>query len=122
MNDRTAPLVSSTPAAPLPSTLRAPQQPSRALLADARIERDVQIELAALLADLRVCVVNYVYRRRAEGAPVERVLPEVRCLVREAESCEQWSDPEDTLLAHAVRWGLEAYHDQTAPSSVRGRA
>jgi hypothetical protein len=42
--------------------------------------------------------------------PVERVLPEVKCLVREAESCEGWRDPSDALMAHAVRWSIEAYY------------
>jgi hypothetical protein len=88
-------------------------------LVDARIVSDVEAELADLLADLQLCVVNYVYRRRAEGAPVERVLPEVRCLVREAESCERWSDPDDLLVAQAERWSREAYADSTSARAAR---
>ena len=79
---------------------------------EAASDDQLNAELVALLADLRVSVTNYVSRRRAQGAPVERVLPEVRCLVREAESCERWLDPEDTLLSQAERWSLEAYQTE----------
>jgi hypothetical protein len=54
----------------------------------------------------------FVRRRQSEGLPIERVLPEVKCLVREAASCERWVDPGDTLTARTVRWAIEAYYDQ----------
>ena len=121
MNDRLASAVSPSGDArgPIPPVLVVPPLALAAPLADARNSSEVEAELADLLADLHLCVVNYVYRRRAEGAPVERVLPEVRCLVREAESCERWSDPDDLLVAQAERWSREAYADSTTTRAAR---
>lgn len=121
MNDRLASAVSPSGDVhgSVPPVLAVAPRSMAAPLADARIVPDVEVELADLLADLRLCVVNYVYRRRAEGASVERVLPEVRCLVREAESCERWTDPEDLLVAQAERWSLEAYADSAPTRAVR---
>lgn len=68
--------------------------------------------LVHLLNHLRSTVAAYVSGRRAEGAAIERVLPEVKCLVREAASCEQWHDPADTLMAQVVRWTIDAYYEQ----------
>jgi hypothetical protein len=77
-------------------------------------------ELLRLLAHLRSTVVTYVCARRSERVPIERVLPEVKCLVREAESCEGWLHPSELLLAQVVRWTIEAYyasldHDSSLP-------
>ena len=69
-------------------------------------------ELVRLLAQLRSTVTRFTHERRAAGAAVERVVPEVKCLVREAASCERWVDPGDTLTARTVRWAIEAYYDQ----------
>ena len=68
--------------------------------------------LVRLLDHLRSTVAAYVTGRRADGAPIERVLPEVKCLAREAASCEQWYDPADTLMKQVVRWTIDAYYDQ----------
>jgi hypothetical protein len=68
--------------------------------------------LAHLLQHLQSTVATYVACRRAEGTAIERVLPEVKCLVREAASCEQWHDPADSLMAQVVRWTIDAYYDQ----------
>jgi hypothetical protein len=75
-------------------------------------------ELVRLLEHLRSTVVLYVCDRRAQGAPVERVLPEVKALVREAASCEPWYDPSETLLGQVVRWVIEAYFDEPELSHV----
>jgi hypothetical protein len=66
-------------------------------------------ELLRRLAHLRATVTRYVWGRRAAGVPVERVLPEVKGLVREAMAREGWCDPSDTLLAPVVRWAITAY-------------
>ena len=68
--------------------------------------------LVHLLQHLRSTVAAYVASRRAAGAALERVLPEVKCLVREAASCEQWHDPSDTLMAQVVRWTIDAYYER----------
>jgi hypothetical protein len=75
-------------------------------------------ELVRLLGHLRSAVTRYVRERREAGAAVERVVPEVKCLVREAASCEGWVDPGDTLTAQAVRWAIEGYYDQ--PEQAHG--
>ena len=121
MNDRLASAVSPSGDArgPVPPVRAAAPRTMAAPLADTRIVSGVESELADLLADLHLCVINYVYRRRAEGASVERVLPEVRCLVREAESCERWNDPDDLLVTQAERWSREAYADLTSTGALR---
>ena len=68
-------------------------------------------ELVRLLAHLRSAVTRYTHERRDAGAPVERVVPEVKGLVREATACERWCDPADTLTAQVVRWAIAAYYD-----------
>ncbi len=70
------------------------------------------LELVRLLAHLRSTVTRYVSERRAAGVPVERVIPEVKGLVRAAVSCEGWFDPADTLMAQVVRWAITAYYGQ----------
>jgi hypothetical protein len=69
-------------------------------------------ELVRLLAHLRSAVTRYAQERRDAGAAVERIVPEVKCLVREAASCEGWFDPGDSLMAQVVRWTIMAYYDQ----------
>jgi hypothetical protein len=72
-------------------------------------------ELVHLMGRVRVLVVSYVRWRRAAGAPVERVLPEIEGLVRQAAASEGWLDPAESLAAEVVRWSIEAYHDAPAP-------
>jgi hypothetical protein len=69
------------------------------------------LDLLHALEHLRATIVRYVGERREQGAAVERVLPEVKSLLRRAEASEQWLDPSDTLLAQVVRWTVEAYYD-----------
>ena len=68
-------------------------------------------EFTRLLEHLQTTVTSFVHARRAAGVPVERVLPEVVCLVRESESCEGWRDSSERLMAQVVRWSIDAYHD-----------
>ncbi len=70
------------------------------------------LELVRLLAHLRSTVTRYASERRAAGVPVERLIPEVKGLVRDAASREGWFDPSDTLLAPVARWTITAYYDQ----------
>jgi hypothetical protein len=69
-------------------------------------------ELVRLLEQLRATVTSYVERRRGAGAPVERVLPEVKALVRAAEPCIEWPYERGVFTARVVRWAIEAYYDQ----------
>jgi hypothetical protein len=69
-------------------------------------------ELVRRLAHLRSTLTRYVSERRDAGIPVERVLPEVKALVREAATAEPWSDPADALMGQVVRWTITAYYDQ----------
>jgi hypothetical protein len=69
-------------------------------------------ELAGLLGRLRVTVRRYARERRAAGFPIERVLPEVKGLVREASILDGWFDPADTLMAQVVDWTIAAYYDE----------
>lgn len=66
--------------------------------------------LVAFLADMRAAVTTYVGRRRGEGTPVERVLPEVKILVRGAVCGAEMRGVAEVLVAHAVRWSIDAYH------------
>ena len=75
-------------------------------------------ELARLLAALRASVVRYVHERRAAGTPVERIVPELKSLVREAATREQWRDAGDTLREQVVRWAIAAYYDRPEPAHV----
>jgi hypothetical protein len=84
---------------------------TRGPLADPEVLDAPSAELVRRLAHLRSTIDRYVRERREAGLSVERVVGEVRCLVRETESCEAWRDPADTLMAQAVRWTIEAYYD-----------
>jgi hypothetical protein len=75
-------------------------------------------ELVRLLGELQSTVSRYTRDRRDAGAAVERVVPEVKGLVREAAACEGWVDPGDTLTAQAVRWAIAAYYDR--PQQAHG--
>jgi hypothetical protein len=68
-------------------------------------------ELTRLLSHLQATVRHFVHARRAAGVAVDRVIPEVVCLVRESESCEGWRDRSERLMAQVVRWSIDAYHD-----------
>ena len=86
---------------------------TRGPLADAAGVLDApSAELVRLLDHLRRTVGRHVRERRAAGLPIERVLPEVKGLVREATALEGWFDSADTLMAHVVRWIILAYYDQ----------
>jgi hypothetical protein len=67
--------------------------------------------LVGHLGHLRATLTRYVGERRAAGAPVERVLPEVKSLVREAAARELWLDTADALMGQVVRWTITAYYD-----------
>jgi hypothetical protein len=69
-------------------------------------------ELVRRLTHLRSTVSRYARERREAGVPVERVIPEVKGLVREAASGEGWVDPAETLMAEVVRWAITAYYDE----------
>jgi hypothetical protein len=75
-------------------------------------------ELLRLLTQLRGTVTRYAQERRAAHVPIERVVPEVKSVVREAESGEGWRDPADGLMAQVVRWTIEAYYDEPALQHV----
>jgi hypothetical protein len=74
------------------------------------------VELVRLLGRLRTTVTRYVGDRRRAGAPVQRVLPEVRGLVREAVAYEGWYDPGETLMEQVVGWAVAAYYAEPAPA------
>ena len=64
----------------------------------------------ASLADLRSAVAILAAARRADGAPLERVLAEVGALLSRAELLER-APGELALLADELRrWSAEAYH------------
>jgi len=77
--------------------------------ADATTEHST--ELVRLLEHLQSTLAHYVRGRRADGVSVDRVLSEAKLLVQEAESCEGWFDPSNTLAALVVRWSVVAYND-----------
>jgi hypothetical protein len=80
--------------------------------------------LVAHLGHLRATLTRYVGERRDAGAPVERVLPEVKALVREAAAREAvarelWPDTADALLGQVVRWTITAYYDHPYDHSTQ---
>jgi hypothetical protein len=77
-------------------------------------------DLTRLLDHLRTVVACYVCDRRRAGAPIERVLPEVKGLVRAAVAHEGWHEPAAALMRHVVGWTIAAYYD--APAQPRPQA
>jgi hypothetical protein len=84
----------------------------------ARVLDAPSAQLVGLLGHLRATVDRYVRERREAGLAVERVLPEVKGLVREALVIEGWPDSADTLMAQVVRWTIRAYYDQPEVARV----
>lgn len=66
----------------------------------------------ALLAELRAVVRGEVRARRGQGTPPERVLMQVKTLLRDAMILEGWLDRAaiDALTALAVSWTIDAYY------------
>ena len=77
-------------------------------------------DLVGLLDRLRAAVARYVGGRRLAGAPVERVLPEVKGLVREAAAPEASHEPAEALMRRVVGWTIAAFYD--APEQPRPEA
>ncbi len=77
-------------------------------------------DLDRLVAHLRATVARYVVGRHDAGAPIERVLPEVKGMVREAAACEAWYDADETLMRQVVGWTIAAYYDGAAAEPTRG--
>jgi hypothetical protein len=82
---------------------------------DAASPTPASATLIGLLDDLRRAVTCYVCDRRVAGAPIERVLPEVKALVREAVACEGWHDPAEALMQQVVGWTIAAYYAEPEP-------
>jgi hypothetical protein len=82
---------------------------------DAAPARQTSADLTGLLEQLRTAVVCYVGERREAGAPIQRVLPEVKALVREAVAYEGWHDPAAALMPQVVGWTIAAFYDAPAP-------
>lgn len=80
---------------------------------ETKLELPESERLAELLAELRAMTARYTCCLRADGARPERMLPQVKHLVREAMQAEAWGNPaaEDALMAQVVRWSIEAYYD-----------
>jgi hypothetical protein len=76
--------------------------------------------LARLLDQLRRAVSRYVASRREAGVPVERILPEVKAMVREASAYEQWFDADEALMGEVMGWATTAYHVRALPSQASG--
>jgi hypothetical protein len=102
-----------------PGTMRAgrtarPEHPTlaRDVPADAVSSDAPSPELVGLLGHLRSAITYYAERRRGAGAPVERVLAEVRELAQAAAACEGGDDLTDVLLPQATGWTLAAYGDR----------
>jgi hypothetical protein len=75
----------------------------------------VSADLVVLLDQLRTAVAHYVRARRLAGAPIERVLPEVKGLVREAVAHEGSYDAAEALMRRVVGWTIAAFYDQPEP-------
>jgi hypothetical protein len=80
--------------------------------------REPSLELVRLLDHLRTTLTRYAGDRRDAGAPVERVIAEVKGLVWQAAALEGWGDPTSALMAQAVRWTISAYYDEPALQHV----
>ena len=69
-------------------------------------------DLIVLLDQLRTAVACYVGERRVTGAPIERVLPEVKAFVRVAVAYEGWHDAAEALMRQVVGWTIATYYAQ----------
>jgi hypothetical protein len=78
-------------------------------------------ELAPLLVQLRGSLATLVGVLREEGQPIERVIPRVKALVREAARAERWPGPLDVLVARVVRWTIETYYERPARAGASPR-
>jgi hypothetical protein len=72
-------------------------------------------DLVGLPDRLRTAIARYVAGRRLAGAPIERVLPEVKAFVRETVAYEGWHDPAEALMQQVVGWTIAAFYDGPAP-------
>jgi hypothetical protein len=68
-------------------------------------------ESHALRAQLQTSVTAYVRRLRADGLPSERMLVQVKSVVRDATPPELDVDEARELMEDVVRWSVEAYYD-----------
>jgi hypothetical protein len=82
---------------------------------DALPSTQVSADLVVLLDQLRTAVAHYVSERRRAGAPIERVLPDVKALVRKAVAYEGWYDAAEPLMRQVVGWTIAAFYDQPEP-------
>jgi hypothetical protein len=82
---------------------------------DALPSTQVSADLVVLLAHLRTAVAHYVGERRLAGAPIERVLPDVKALVRKAVAYEGWHDAAEALMRQVVGWTIAAFYDPPEP-------
>lgn len=89
--------------------------PSRDQAADHAARQASSPVLRECLVGLRDAVEGYVGRRRDEGTPVERVLAEVKTLVRRAEGCDLSREATDALMPQVVLWGIHAFYDGDTP-------
>jgi hypothetical protein len=87
---------------------------------DALLSTQVSADLIVLLDQLRTAVSHYVGERRLAGAPIERVLPELKALVREAVAYEGWHDVVEPLMRWVVGWTMAAFYDQPEPPPRQG--
>jgi hypothetical protein len=107
---RAAMALAATAAVTQDAAERAALESRRAPTADDPADR------AGLLDSLRTAVARYVSDRRRAGAPIERVLPEVKGLVRQSATSEGWFDPAKALLPQVVGWTIATYYDEPEPS------
>ena len=68
-------------------------------------------DIDGLVAQLHATISAYVRERRAADVALDRVLREVRDLVRDAELLEGRPDELGVLMGQVVRWTIAAYFD-----------
>jgi hypothetical protein len=86
---------------------------TRDALPSTQVSADLQVlaDLIVLLDQLRTAVAHYVGERRLAGAPIERVLPDVKALVGRAVAYEGWHDAAEALMRQVVGWTIAAFYD-----------
>jgi hypothetical protein len=94
---------------------RAAMQSRPVTTGDAAAAPQPSADLVGLLDRLRTAVVRYVGGRRLAGAPIERVLPEVKALVREGVAYEASHEPAEALMRQVVGWIIAAFYDEAEP-------